>query len=188
MTSTPSPDGTTSTPFSAFYPFLGEKPDYEGLREVLQTSVPFNNHVDLTIAEVGPTVGRVEIVHRRELTNAVGGLHAGVLFLAADMAGSAAFVGATAHRLRGLTMFLLRNCRIDFLRPGVDNASVSAVMDERILTAALAHPGPVRFTCDAKAYLRDTEGNLIGKANLEFTCAFDAIGADDEGPAGHAQR
>ncbi|ONH52487.1 hypothetical protein CcI49_33705 [Frankia sp. CcI49] len=200
MTTTPAPAGTRTSPFSAFHPFAGESPDYDGLREVLQNFVPFNTLVDLTIAEVSPTAGRVTIAHRAELTNAVGTLHAGVLFLAADMAGSAAFLGATAHRLRGLTMFVLKNCRIDFLKPGAGDVSVAVVMDERILTAALADPGAVRVSCDAKAYLRDSAGILIGKAYLEFVCAFDAVsapdavvapdavGADDEGSAGHARR
>ncbi|MCK9897345.1 PaaI family thioesterase [Frankia sp. AgB32] len=187
----PAQTGARSTPFSPYYPFAGESPDYDGLRAVLQTTVPFNDLVDLTIAEVGPTAGRVTITYRPELTNSVGTLHAGVLFLAADMAGAAAFLGATARRLRGLSMFFLRSCRIDFLKPGAGDASVTVVMDERLLAAALADPGPLRLTCDAKAYLRDSEQNLIGKAYLELACAFGAIGAigaEDESLPGHVQR
>ncbi|MCM3883213.1 DUF4442 domain-containing protein [Frankia sp. R82] len=188
MTGIPAPAGTVSTPFSVLHPYAGENPDYDGLRAVLQASVPFNTLVDLTIAEVGPTGGRVEIAHRATLTNTVGTLHAGVLFLAADLAGSAAFLGATTRRLRELSMFFLRNCRIDFLKPGTRDVSVSAVMDEQMLSAALADPGAARVNCDAKAYLHDSAGNLIGKAYLEFACAFEPVGTHEVGPVSHVPR
>lgn len=182
-TSAPTPTGSTS--LSALYPFSGERPDYDGLRDVLQNSVPFNNLVDLRIAEVAPTGGKVEIAFRPELTNAFGTLHAGVLFLAADMAGSAAFIGAAARRLEALTMFVLKDCRIAFLKPGLGDVTVSAVLDEHQLPAVLAETSTGRLNCDARAYLHDSSGALIGKAFLEFAVAFSAPRGHDDRAVGH---
>lgn len=186
MTNLSAHSETMSTPFAALHQFAGDRPDYAGLRGVLQSTVPFNNFVGLTILETGPTIGRVEIPFRSELTNAVGTLHAGVLFLAADMAGSAAFLGSAAQRLGDLTLFLLKDCRVVFLKPGRGNIVVTAVMDDRLLNTALSSPVAGKANCDAKAYLHDSTGTLIGKAYLEFVFAFSAPAGPDLHQPGNA--
>ncbi|WP_054814721.1 PaaI family thioesterase [Nocardia arizonensis] len=178
MSNSPASAPTAPNPLSALHPYAGDTPDYDGLRAVLGSSVPYNSFVGLDITEVGDTEGVVTVAYRPELTNAFGTLHAGVLFLACDMAGSAAFIGAAARQLRALTMFVLKDCRIAFLKPGTGDVRIVATVDRRLLDSALAEPRPGRFTCDAKAYVYDGTGALIGKAQLDFVFGLAADHGD----------
>ncbi len=88
--------GSAPAAFAAFGPYCSDTPDYDGIREILQGSVPFNNHAGLLILETAPTRGVVEVPDSPHLLNGARTVHAGALFLASDMAGSAAFLGALA--------------------------------------------------------------------------------------------
>jgi acyl-coenzyme A thioesterase PaaI-like protein len=86
--------------------------DYEALKAGLQQAIPFNNHIGLEVAEVGDGRGVVLLPDSEALHNHVGSQHAGALFSAGEAASGAAFVGAFAERMAGITP-LARSARID---------------------------------------------------------------------------
>jgi acyl-coenzyme A thioesterase PaaI-like protein len=77
--------------------------DYEAVRQGLEQAIPFNRHVGLDVAEVGEGRGVVRLPDDERLHNHVGSQHAGALFSAGEAASGAAFVGAFAERMGGIT-------------------------------------------------------------------------------------
>src|SRR5918998_1966480 len=87
--------------------------DYEAVRAGLAQMIPFNNHVGLDIAEVADGRGVVRLPDESHLKNHVGSQHAGALFSAGEAASGAAFVGAFAERMGGITP-LAKGAEIDY--------------------------------------------------------------------------
>lgn len=74
-------------------------PDLEQLRAVIDSMVPFCNLVGVRVVELRPDGGVAELPDRPDLLNHMGTVHAGALFLAAEVSGAAAFSGAMAPRI-----------------------------------------------------------------------------------------
>ena len=89
--------------------------DYEAVRQGLEQAIPFNRHVGLDVAEVGEGRGVVRLPDDERLHNHVGSQHAGALFSAGEAASGAAFVGAFAERMGGITP-LARTAEISYLK------------------------------------------------------------------------
>jgi acyl-coenzyme A thioesterase PaaI-like protein len=174
MTQTTTSTSSTSSAaaFAEFAPYATDKPDYAGIRATLQTLVPFNNLVGLQVVEVSADRGVVTIPDRGDLLNTAGTVHAGALFLAADLAGAAAFLGALAPRLALLDMFALRDCRTVFLRPCFGAARVSATVDAPTVEQALVGGPGERFSLDGKALVHDSDGVLVAKAYLDLYFSY----------------
>ena len=146
------------------------QPDYERMREIAASLVPFGNHAGVRVTELGPEEAVVEIPDEPHLRNHLDTVHAGALFLAADIAGAAAFLGAAAPRLRSLRWFVLKEARTSFRKPATGRIRVVGTVDERAMRAVLAAAGDQRFDVDGKALIYNAAGTLIGKANFEYVC------------------
>jgi acyl-coenzyme A thioesterase PaaI-like protein len=142
--------------------------DYEAIRGGLQEAVPFNAHVGLEIAEVGPGTGVVRLPDRDELRNHVGSQHAGALFAAGEAASGAAFVGGFADRLGDITP-LAQSADITYrkLARGAIVARGRLDDDAAALLAELDREGQVRFCVDVA--LEDADGELVAEMTVNWT-------------------
>jgi acyl-coenzyme A thioesterase PaaI-like protein len=154
----------------AFAEIDPDQPDYDRIRDIAAELVPFGSHAGVRVTELGPDEGVVEIPDEPHLRNHAGTVHAGALFLAADIAGAAAFLGAAATRLRSVRWFVLRDARTSFRKPATGRIRVVATVDERAMRAVLAATGEQRFDVDAKALLYNANGVLLGKVGFEYVC------------------
>ena len=154
----------------AFRDIDASQPDYDRIRDIAAGLVPFGSHAGVQVTELGPEQAVVEIPDEPHLRNHLATVHAGALFLAADIAGAAAFVGATATRLHRLRWFVLREARMSFRKPATGRIRVVGTVDERAVRAVLAADGEQRFDVDGKALLYTADGTLVGKVGFEYVC------------------
>ena len=142
--------------------------DYDAIRGGLQEAVPFNTHVGLQIAEVGPGVGVVKLPDRSELRNHVGSQHAGALFAAGEAASGAAFVGAFADRLGDITpLAQSADIRYRELARGTITATGTLAADPGELVAALDGEGSVKFCVDVD--LTNAHGDTVADMTVNWT-------------------
>jgi acyl-coenzyme A thioesterase PaaI-like protein len=141
--------------------------DYEAIRGGLQQAVPFNAHLGLQVAEVGPGTGVVRLPDRDELRNHVGSQHAGALFAAGEAASGGAFVGAFAERLAEITP-LAEGAEIAYRRiaRGTITATGTLSADADELLAQLDEEGAVRFTVEVD--LTDGSGDTIAEMSVRW--------------------
>lgn len=133
--------------------------DYEALRELFSSAVPFNQHLGLQVLHVGAARGEVLLPERPELSNHLGTQHAGALFSAGEAASGAAMAGAFADLLTDLTP-VARGVDVRYLKPA--RGPVTA-------RAALAEPAEgvrARLRADGKAEF-DVEVSLRDAADVE---------------------
>ena len=157
------------------------QPDYDRMRDIAATLVPFGNHAGVRVTKIGPDESVVEIPDEPHLLNHLSTVHAAALFLAADIAGAAAFLGAAAPRMRDVRWFVLRDARTAFRKPATGSVRAVGTVDERAMRAVLAATGEGRFDVDGKALLYDASGTLVGKASFEYVCDM-AAPADGQEP------
>lgn len=152
----------------AFADAGGEDPDYEKIREIADGLVPFGNHAGVEITEIGPDGAVVELPADDHLRNHLGTVHAGALFLAADIAGASAFVGAIAPRLSEVEYLLLRDARSAFRKPATGRIRAIATVDEREVRRILGRTGAGRFELDGKALCYNADDVLVAKFTFEY--------------------
>jgi acyl-coenzyme A thioesterase PaaI-like protein len=146
------------------------KPDYDRIRQIAAGIVPFGDHANVRVTQIGPDCAVVEIPDEPHLGNHMGTVHAGALFLAADIAGAAAFLGAAATGLHMVQRFVLRDARTAFRKPAIGRIRAVGTVDERDMRALLAAEGERRFEVDGKALMYDDSGVLVAKATFDYVC------------------
>lgn len=149
-----------------------DNPDYTLLQRIVSKLIPFGTHAGVTVAELGPRRAVAEIPDEPHLGNHLRTVHAGALFLAADVAGACAFVGAMATRLSAIGSFVLRDSRISFRKPAVGRIRAVGLIDRNDLDTVLAATGEQRVDVDGKALLYDEAGVLVGKVSLDYVCTL----------------
>lgn len=154
----------------AFREIDQDQPDYDRIRDIAATVVPFGNHAGVQVTKIGPDEAVVEIPDEPYLRNHLNTVHAGALFLAADIAGAAAFLGAVATKMSTVRWFVLRDARTSFRKPATGRIRVVGTVDERAIRAVLAATGDQRFDVDGKALLYTADGTLVGKMSFEYVC------------------
>jgi acyl-coenzyme A thioesterase PaaI-like protein len=150
----------------------GAEPDYEKIREIADSLVPFGNHAGVRITEVGPERAVAELPDLPHLTNHLATVHAGAQFLAGDIAGAAAFIGAVAPKLSAVDILVLRTANASFRKPATGRVRAIATVDEREVRRILASEGKQRFDLDGKALLYDDADVLVAKFTFEYVCTF----------------
>jgi acyl-coenzyme A thioesterase PaaI-like protein len=93
--------------------------DLEHLRKGRRHDGPFNNFTGVPITELSREHAVAELPVRGEPENHFGTVHAGVLFLAAEVAGARVFSGGDDARVLQLERFVLRESKVAFLKPAV---------------------------------------------------------------------
>ncbi|HVV12560.1 DUF4442 domain-containing protein [Amycolatopsis sp.] len=160
---------TTLSFSAAFAAAVTGAPDYGKLREISSTLVPFGNHAGIEITEIAPERAVAEIPDEPHLRNHLNTVHAGAQFLAADIAGACAFVGAVAPRLSTVDLLVLRTAGSAFRKPATGRIRAVATVNERDASAVLAGTGG-RFDLDGRAHLYDEAGVLVAKFSFEYVC------------------
>jgi acyl-coenzyme A thioesterase PaaI-like protein len=141
--------------------------DYEAVRAGLQQAIPFNVHVGLEVAEVGPGRGVVTLPDRAETRNHVGSQHAGALFSAGEAASGAAFVGTFAERMATMTPLAERaDIAYRKLARGPITATGTLGGDAEALLRDLDAEGRVRFPIQVE--LADAEGTVVAEMTVEW--------------------
>lgn len=69
---------------------------YDMIKAQLSAIVPFQNHVGITLLEVGDGVASAQLEQRDEVSNHIGSMHAGAMFTLGEAASGAAMAGALA--------------------------------------------------------------------------------------------
>ncbi|MGJ5621621.1 DUF4442 domain-containing protein [Sulfitobacter sp. MF3-043] len=69
---------------------------YDMIKAQLSTIVPFQNHVGITLLEVGDGSASAELIQRDEVSNHIQTIHAGAMFTLGEAASGAAMAGALA--------------------------------------------------------------------------------------------
>jgi acyl-coenzyme A thioesterase PaaI-like protein len=167
--------------------------DFARMRAVANSIVPFGRFVGVEITEISPDQATVEIPDREYLTNQMGTVHAGAMFLAADIAGAAAFVGAMAPRIGDVAWLVVRDGSSTFRHPARGRVRAIATVDERETRRARAESSARRFDLDGKARLYDDSDTLVAVFRFGYVCEIQATPTDsgptnsgpaDSGPAG----
>ena len=141
--------------------------DFEAVAAGLNQAIPFNRHVGLEVAEVGPGRGVVVLPDGEHLHNHVGSQHAGGLFAAGEAASGGAFLGAFAEHLGGLTP-LARRASIDYrkLARGPITATGTLESDVDGLLSSLESDGKVEFPINVE--MTDGDGNVVATMTVEW--------------------
>ena len=142
-------------------------PDFDALRDALQGAIPFNSHLGLEVAEVGDGRGVVRLPDEAHLHNHVGSQHAGGLFAAGEAASGAAFMGAFADHLGGITP-LARTADIDYkkLAKGVITATATLEEDVSALMEQLEADGKVQFPIAIE--MTDPDGQAVAEMTVTW--------------------
>ncbi|MEA2473277.1 MAG: hypothetical protein QOE06_1192 [Thermoleophilaceae bacterium] len=141
--------------------------DFDALREGLQGAIPFNTHVGLEVVEVADGRGVVRLPDSKDLHNHVGSQHAGGLFAAGEAASGAAFMGAFAEHLGGLTP-LARSAEIDYrkLAKGPITATATLGEDAGGLLDKLESDGKVEFPVAVE--MTDEDGQTVAGMTVKW--------------------
>lgn len=156
--------------FSRLVPHAVPQPDLERMRQIIDEMVPFNGFVGVRIAEMNAERGVAQLPDCREMTNHMGTVHAGALFLAAEVAAAVAFVAAVAPRLVDVEHLVLRDARTMFRRPAHGQVTAIATVDREATRAIVDRNAGARIDVDAKAVLYDANGTLVVKVFLDYLC------------------
>ena len=141
--------------------------DYEPIRAGMEQAIPYNRHVGLTVTEVAEGRGVVTLPEGEHLHNHVGSQHAGALFSAGEAASGAAFVGAFAEHLGGITP-LARTAEISYLKlaKGPITATGALQGSKEELLSGLEADGKVEFP--VKVELTDQEGKTVAEMTVNW--------------------
>ena len=142
-------------------------PDYEAMAEALQGAIPFNTHIKLEVAEVGDGRGVVLLPDDKKLHNHVGSQHAAGLFAAGEAASGAAFMGAFADHLAGLTP-LARTAEIDYRKLAKGEITATATLGEDVdgLLEKLESEGKVEFPVQIE--MADADGQVVAGMTVNW--------------------
>lgn len=145
-------------------------PDYEQIRRTVDQIVPFVNLAGVRLTELGAGSAVAEVPARENMLNHLGTVHAGALFLAAEVACAGAFSGVIAPRILQVRTFVLRDTRATFLRAAHGRIRAHGTVTSPVLADAVRRKTEEQFDITGKALLRDDNGALVAKVDLDYLC------------------
>lgn len=151
--------------------------DYAAVARGLQESIPFTRTVGIEITAMGEGTGTALLPDGDPRHNHVGSQHAGALFTAGETASGAAFVGAFAADMGGLTV-LAEGAEISYrkLARGPITAQAELTRPRQELLDALEAEGRVRFPIAVS--LRDEGGDEVASMEVRWYVRRDAPAAE----------
>ncbi|GLZ36537.1 YiiD C-terminal domain-containing protein [Actinokineospora sp. NBRC 105648] len=152
----------------------GGRPDYEQIRRMVDSVVPFNNHVGVRVTALSGTEAVAEVADLPTMRNHLGTVHAGAMFLAAEVACAGAFSGAVATRIAQVSSFVLRESKVSFLRPAKGRVRATGTVEAEVAARIVADTTAQRYEMTGKALLHDDEGTLVGKVDFDYVCWMNA--------------
>lgn len=149
-------------------------PDYEQIRRTVDAIVPFTSLVGVHLTELGAGWAVAEVPARQAVLNHLGTVHAGALFLAAEVACAGAFSGAIAPRIPHVRTFVLRDARTTFLKPAHGRVRARGTVTSPILAEVVRRKTEEQFEITGKALVHDDNGALVAKVDLDYLCRLAA--------------
>lgn len=146
----------------------GGPPNLEQVRTIVDSMVPFCNLVGVRVTELRSDGAVAELPDRENLRNHMGTVHAGALFLAAEVACAAAFSGAMGPRLLGVRGFLLRNSHVSYLKPAQGRIRARGTVDRTIIADVLTRTQEERFDLTGRALIYDDNDLLLVKVDFDY--------------------
>jgi len=142
-------------------------PDFDAMREALQGAIPFNGHIGLEVVEVADGRGVVKLPDDGKLHNHVGSQHAAGLFAAGEAASGAAFMGAFAEHLAGITP-LARSAEIDYQKLAKGEITATATLSEDVsdLLGKLESDGRIEFPVAIE--MADADGQVVAGMTVNW--------------------
>lgn len=165
--------------FDAFDEFATHDPDYEKLKEVANSIVPFGRLAGVRIIELTPDHAIAEVPAGQDVKNHVDTVHAAAMYLAADFAGAVSVVGAVPAHVGQIEWMVVRGGHSTFLKPATGRIRAVGTVDQRDIRAIARRSGRGRFDVDGKAVLYDDDDVLVAKFTFDYVCQIAA-------PVGHA--
>lgn len=168
----------SATVFAAFREFATPIPDYDKLKDVANSIVPFGKLAGVRIIELTPDRAVAELPNTPDVTNHVGTVHAAAMYLAADFAGAVSFVGAAPADVCQVEWIVVRGGHSTFLKPALGRIRAVGTVDERDVRAIARRPGAGKFDLDGKAMLYDDDDVLVAKFSFDYVCLIAAPAPD----------
>lgn len=145
-------------------------PDYEQIRRTVDAIVPFTNLVGVHITELGNGSAVAEVPARDAMLNHLGTVHAGAMFLAAEVACAGAFSGVIAPRILQVRTFVLRDCRVSFVKPAHGRIRALGTVSSPILADVVRRKTEEQFDLTGNAQLYDDNNTMVAKVDLDYFC------------------
>jgi acyl-coenzyme A thioesterase PaaI-like protein len=141
--------------------------DYGAIAAGMNQAIPFNGYVGLETVTVAPDHGVVKLPDAHNLHNHVGSQHAGALFTAGEAASGAAFVGAFAELMGGITP-LAESAEIAYrkIARGEITATARFAADMEELRGELEREGRLRFPIEVE--LTDSDGTVVAEMTVNW--------------------
>ena len=141
--------------------------DYEPVLAGLESAIPYNRYLGLSVSEVTEGSGVVVLPEADHLHNHVGSQHAGALFSAGEAASGAAFVGAFAEQMGNITP-LARTADISYLKlaKGPITATGRLAGAKADLLSTLEADGKVEFPVTVD--LTDKDGQTVAQMTVNW--------------------
>jgi len=141
--------------------------DYEPLKQMLMSAVPFNRHLGLEILDIGPGTASVVLPEGPHLMNHVQTQHAAALFATAEAASGGAMAGAFSDLMMQVTP-LARDASIKYLKParGPITANARVAEDHAAVRARLESGGKTAF--EVAVDLVDAQGLKVAEVTVAW--------------------
>ena len=141
--------------------------DQQAILEALESAVPFNKHVGVRFHDVGEGTGAAELATVPEITNHVGTMHAGALFLVGEAAGGAAFVGGFLPHMASLR-FVAKGADISYRRSAKGTVTATGAIrgEPGELIETIRADGRAEVLADIE--LRDESSELVAEMTVRY--------------------
>ena len=140
---------------------------YDMIKAQLSTIVPFQNHVGVTLLEVGDGAASAELMQRDEVTNHIQTVHAGAMFTLGEAASGAAMAGALAPVILQMRP-VAATAGLAFKRiaKGTLTAHAKTSAPGAVLMATIKDEGKVAF--DVAVDIRYASGETVVEMTLNW--------------------
>ncbi len=133
---------------------------YEMIKTHLEQSIPFANHVGITLGEIGDGIATATLDQRTETSNHIKSQHAGAMFTLGEAASGAALAGALAPVILEVRP-VASGAKISYVKIAKGTLEAHAKTDTpgAELLQTLKETGKVAF--DVLVDIRDGEGDTV---------------------------
>ncbi len=140
---------------------------YDMIKAQLGTIVPFQNHVGITLIEVGDGRASAELVQRDAVSNHINSVHAGAMFTLGEAASGAAMAGALAPVILSMRP-VAATAGLVFKRiaKGTLTAHAKTSSPGAALMQTIADEGKVAF--DVAVDIQDASGETVVEMTINW--------------------
>jgi acyl-coenzyme A thioesterase PaaI-like protein len=140
---------------------------YDMIKAQLSTIVPFQNHVGVTLLDVGDGVASAALVQRDEVSNHIQSVHAGAMFTLGEAASGAAMAGALAPVILQMRpVAAMSNIAFKRIAKGTLTAQAKTSAPGAELMKTIKDEGKVAF--DVMIDIQDEAGETVAEMTINW--------------------